>query len=170
MTNSRANKGWELIKKHIATGTEATLDLTGLTLSAADYSQIIIEMDGESTATLNVLLRINGLGTAKYDIWTTTNDGSAMAGSTSADNTSHQLVALGGANRSFSLQAIITIAETSGIVYIHSNSMSFGGGGYVDSFGANDTGSITSITGINIFTSTSTWKSTTKISIYGVRR
>lgn len=166
------NEKLEVLDNHEATGTESSHTLTK-ELSNDVYSKIIVVIDGEITATMDLEMVINSIeGTANYS------RGSNSNGITRVEisHASHDAM-------------VICPSET-----LTSSDMQFGGKVeiYMNDVNKNDILAIsdisdvanprenhfacivgdtdTTIHSIKIQTSTSTWKAGTKITIYGLRR
>ena len=167
---------YEYLTTYTAAQAEATYTYTPASaLTFANYSAIIIEIDGEITAALSLRLRINGGVTAgNYKSQGMTTDGSTVAAlDDGGSQTSYALASsslLNTANDQFLGQAEIRMGNTTtqrAVVFARICEPSGGTkteitSGYI--IGA------TEITSITILTSTSTWLTGTRFSIYGVKR
>ncbi len=170
MTNSRASATLRLLDNHLATGTEATYTYTPVPAlnMKARYREIYIIVTGSATATLEMQLKINAQ--TDYNVSYNINDTTtATTGLTDAAPTIILLSGgiLDGANL-FNIQAYIVFNDASDMLMVHAVGSAPHEGNY-QVHGQPQTAA-TTITSIEIKTSTSTWATGTEISIYGIQR
>ncbi len=169
MTNSRAASGLETLLKYEAASTEATKTLTK-TLTNDKYSEIIIIMDGEASATFALQLVVNSVeGTSNYSRGFSYT-GSAVASVISDGASQLQIYsAIGGAYQ-FAAEIHLYLNDINIKDILGQSTCHEGQAIKTEQYGLAVQTTATSITSIEMKTSTSTWKAGTKISIYGVLR
>ena len=166
---------YQALDHHIATGTESTYTYTpGTPLNIqTTYSKIIVFFSGVNTASLAMQVKINGLTTYNY---------SKLLADTSTVST-----ALHTAESTFEVIGTELIDISSAFFAGELTLWSLQSAGATDrcmiksvgwtehegnqqNFGAPGGGNTTTITSIEVLTSTSTWQTNTEIWIYGVLR
>ena len=161
------SSSYEVLDNHTASGTEASYTYTpGAALDFATYSKIIIEFMGSSTATFTLQLVLNGIvGTDNFARGFYV-DGSAITHRNVGSTSSMELClnTVNGAGNLFGTTEICSkvTALTCKSMYTCSGTDS---SQYMNgtSVGA------TTVTSIKLQTSTSTWTTGTRITIYGVK-
>lgn len=168
-----ANSGWALATaSHEATTTESTFTFTlREPLTMDDHSMLVLVMDLQVTAALTLLLRINGSSASLYFT-----DGARIAGGAEtlidgSTDTSAELcnTALTAAANGLCGKSEIFLMKGAGTdaVHILSNYSSQEGVQNVRNMFLVDTATIASVT---VLTSTSTWASGSRMSLYKVSR
>ncbi len=168
MTNSRATRGLILLDKHIAATTEASYIYNTL-IKSSQYSKIIIQIMGGTTAALEMQLIINSNENTNYQYHK-----EVMLSGTKTDSETLTVASLPLASTAI-LTAVTMFNTTAEIIlnsldesYIHYTAYSQSG---IDSdferyngLTVEETGDLTEI---EIQTSTSTWIAGTRILIWG---
>ncbi len=170
MPNYKSGNKYELLDNHLATGTESTYTYTPVTPldMKTRYHELIILVRGKATAALTLNMLINA-GT-NYDQAFLDMDTTTVAGSIAVDLT---VINLLGSSKidgavSFNCKAAITLNDANDLFQIIIQ-----GGASHEGLGfraIEDQTSATTISTIQVVTSTSTWIAGTEITIYGIRR
>ena len=164
---------YEVIETHIATGNESTFTFTFPAIDFQSYSKLVLIIDGNLTASANLELKLNSITTWYYTdgqrisngTQTIINSGALshfVIGSTSILNTS---------NVQFTGQIDILLSNSGGsggrpTIYSHVT----GSNAIYESISGNIASNVTSLTDVILETSTSTWKSGARMTLYKVAR
>jgi len=161
----------ESIAQHTALGTEAihTFDFSADPLDlVGKYSAIVIIISGETTASLQLELKINGT-TTLYSINGTQSDSGTISGIARQSQAQWAILetALLDTGRRFMGHVMIKLTDPTDDLCINGQMLAIGEGLY--NFGGAQTTDTTEINEIIIETSTSTWLAGTRFNVYGIR-
>src|SRR6185312_4772045 len=164
---------YEILDNHTAGGTESTYTFTpGSALTAANYTKVIITIEGEISAALALYLTINGASTGyMYNGARMTGAAvTAVGASSQAQWVVLSNTTLSAAGDTFSCTIEFDLGDTTSSKI---GGFSKGGdhitNGYLEEYNLSGTAGPT-ITSITVATSTSTWKASTRITTTAVRR
>ncbi len=169
MTNSRARGRLDLLDHHLATGTEATYTYTKTLDMKVTYREILIIITGKATAAFNLAIKLNAQ--TDYDYAQLMGDTTTASAALAAAQANVPLLTSAIIDGAVPFYQKLTIAcnDADDTLMCLSHGSAPHEGQEVKAFQAM-AGSTTTITSIEILTSTSTWIAGTEISIYGLKR
>ena len=170
--NFPAGGAWRIIGKHEALVPESSFIFSFLAIDFDDDSQLVLVMDGSITAPLVIQLRINNNATANYFF-----DGRTIAGGIEiiidgnvqtqmeiSNTTLHSNV-----NEQFHGNVLIYLAKSGSLKVPTMQALMVGERGSQVMMGKINANT-PSITDVEVRTSTSTWQTGTRMTLYRVKR
>ncbi len=167
MPNYKARE-WEQISNTLTTGALATIDLAISITDFDKYSEVVIFIDGTSTAALELRLAVNGVETNYYHSGTSIDSGTETLESGGAiaywPIATTAIFAAGSEAGTIEIHIKNTKANRLNITWLASGSQT------IEMQSGMQTSATQSLTSIEIDTSTSTMASGTRVTVYRVRR
>lgn len=166
----------QLLDEHKATSAENTYTFNPTNaMTSAKFSEIIIIINGVSTAQLALLLQMNGIVSGTYNYQGQRMTGAAVANITAATQTSVQVLSSTAISGAVGLAAEIHIfIDDSATIHPwgFSRGVTNSGGGacIIEDISFGNTTATFTLGSFTILTSVSTWTTGTHITTYGIKR